>query len=472
MSNGRPAAPKTVERSRGTRPTFAAGRRHAWWPDSIRARLMLGATAVLIAFVAGAGWAVQRAHEDSVRTARFNQLQSTVYLLLAGADLDERGALVVPASFPEPRLSLPGSGLYANIVNVARREEWQSPSTLGIRPPFLRSVAVGQWRSEIVDAGGRGYLVIGYGVNWAGRAQAAPLVLSVVEDKADFDREVGVFERTLWAWLGGAAALLLASQTLLLEWGLMPLRRVAREVRGIERGDQSEIEGGYPTEITALTSNLNALITQERSRQTRYREALSFLAHSLKTPLAVLRNALGEPALLPEAVRQQVARMDDIVQHQLARAAAGGSSRFAPRLPLANVVHRVRDSLAKVYADKALVISIDIDPPELAWRIDEGDAFEMLGNVIDNAAKWAKQRVAVSARREGNRLHISVDDDGPGFQDTQSVLQLHVRGDEKVPGHGVGLAVVNELVASHDGELTLSRSALGGARVDIMLRAA
>jgi len=446
------------------------------WPDSIRARLMLGATAVLIAFVAGAGWAVQRAHEDSVRTARFAQLQSTVYLLLAGADLDERGALVIPPSFPEPRLSLPGSGLYANIVNVARHEEWQSPSTLGISPPFLRSVADGQWRSEIrsevASAGGRDYLVIGYGVNWAGRAQAAPLVLSVVEDKAEFDREVGVFERTLWTWLGGAAALLLLSQTLLLEWGLTPLRRVAREVRGIELGDQAEIEGRYPTEITALTNNLNTLITQERLRQTRYREALSFLAHSLKTPLAVLRNALAEPALLPEAVSQQVARMDDIVQHQLARAAASGSSRFAPHLPLAGVVHRVRDSLAKVYADKALAISIEIDPPELAWRIDEGDAFEMLGNVMDNAAKWAKQRVAVSARREGNRLHIRVDDDGPGFNDTQAVLQLHVRGDEQVPGHGVGLAVVNELVASHEGELALSRSELGGARVDIMLRAA
>ena len=96
----------------------------------------------------------------------------------------------------------------------------------------------------------------------------------------------------------------------------------------------------------------------------------------------------------------------------------------------------------------------------------------MLGNVMDNATKWAKQRVAVSARREGNQLHLRVDDDGPGFSDTPSILQLHVRGDEKVPGHGVGLAVVNELVVSHDGGLSLSRSELGGARVDIVLRAA
>ena len=439
--------------------------------DSIRARLMLGATLVLMAFVAGAGLAVQRAHADSVRAARFAQLQSTVYLLLAGAELDAGGMLVMPAAFPEPRMSLPGSGLYANIVNIARREEWQSASAVGISPPFQRSVVVGQWRYETVSAGGHAYLAIGYGVNWAGRAQAAPLVLSVLEDKAEFDREISVFERTLWTWLGGAAMLLLLSQTALLEWGLAPLRRVANEIRGIEHGEQAEVEGRYPTEIAALTNNLNTLIKQERLRQTRYREALSFLAHSLKTPLAVLRTALNEPAQLPAIVTQQVARMDDIVQHQLGRAAVSGSSRFAPYLSLAPVLNRIRDSLEKVYAGKGLVFTLDC-PPELNWRIDEGDAFEMLGNVMDNAAKWAKHRVALSVWREADRLHIRVEDDGPGFTDTQSILQLHVRGDEKVPGHGVGLAVVNDLVASHDGELNLSRSDFGGARLDIVLRAA
>lgn len=439
-------------------------------PDSIRGRLMVGATVVLIAFVASAGWAVQRAHEQSVRTARFAQLQGTVYLLLAGAELDEHGALVLPPSFPEPRLSLPGSGLYANIVNVVRREDWQSPSSVGIQPPFLRDVAIGQWRSEIVASGGRDYLAIGYSVNWIERAQTAPLVLSVVEDKAEFDREVGAFQRTLWTWLGGAAALLLVSQTLLLGWGLAPLRRVAHEIRGIEHGDQTEIKGRYPAEITALTNNINTLINQERMRQTRYKEALSFLAHSLKTPLAVLRTALGEPARLPGIVSEQVARMDDIVQHQLARAAASGASRFVPWLPIGPVLNRIRDSLTKVYADKGLEFWIDL-PSGLAWRVDEGDAFEMFGNVLDNAAKWARTQIVISARREGDSLLVRVEDDGPGFDDTRSILQLHVRGDEKVPGHGVGLAVVNDLVANHDGELILTRSGLGGARVDIILRA-
>ena len=441
------------------------------WRDSIRGRLILGATLVLIAFVAGAGLAVQRAHADSVRAAHFAQLRSTIYLLLAGAELDARGALVMPEALLEPRLSLPGSGLYAGIVNVNRREAWQSASAVGLDPPFQRSVAVGQWRQETIAAGGRTYLALGYGVTWAGRAQAAPLVLSVLEDKAAFDREVAIFERTLWTWLGGAGALLLLTQALLLEWGLSPLRRVAREISRIEQGGQAEVAGNYPAEIAALTGNLNTLIRQERVRQTRYKEALSFLAHSLKTPLAVLRTALGEPARLPAAVAEQVARMDDIVQHQLGRAAASGATRFAPYLALAPVLHRIRDSLQKVHADKGLDFSVDC-PPELSWRIDEGDAFEMFGNVMDNAAKWARHRIDVRVWREADRLAIRVDDDGPGFSDTQSILQLHVRGDEQVPGHGVGLAVVKDLVASHEGQLALSRSDLGGARLDIVLPAA
>jgi two-component system sensor histidine kinase PhoQ len=439
------------------------------WHDSLRARLMLGAAAMLIVFLAGAGGAVQRAHEESVRAARFARLQTTVYLLLAAAEVDAAGTLVMPVAFPEPRLSLPASGLYASIVNLARRETWRSPSTVGLETPVVPRVGTGQWRYEIASAAGRDYLAVSTGVSWAGRAGAVPLVLSVVEDKAELDREVTVFERTSWAWLGGAALLLLASQTLLLRWGLKPLREATREIRAIEQGEQTSVEGRYPTEVAALTDNLNTLIAQERLRQTRYREALSFLAHSLKTPLAVLRTALGEPAQLPAAVAAQVARMDDIVQHQLGRAAASGASRFVAALPLAPVLERIRDSLAKVYADKGLVFLLDC-APALAWRLDEGDAFEMLGNLMDNAAKWARQRVAVSARREGDRLHLQVDDDGPGFGDTTSVLRLHVRGDERVPGHGVGLAVVNDLVASHGGELGLSRSEMGGGRVEIVLR--
>jgi two-component system sensor histidine kinase PhoQ len=438
---------------------------------SLKARLLLGAALVLVFFMAGAGIAVQRAHADSVRAVHYGRLQGTVYLLLARAEVDAAGALVMPPGFAEPRLSLPGSGLYASIYNVRRDEEWRSPSTVGVDAPFRRSLETGRWHFETVERGERSYLAVTYAVNWEAGARPALLVLSVLQDQAEFRQEVAVFARTLWTWLGGAGLLLLLAQLLLLQWGLAPLRRVAGEIRRVEGGEQSKIEGRYPTELSGLTDNLNALIQQERVRQTRYKEALSYLAHSLKTPLAVLRSALQEPQQLPQAVAQQVRRMDDIVQHQLGRAAAGGATRFAPAVPVAPVLERIRDALTKVYAERGLAFRVDC-PADLAWRIDEGDLFEMMGNLMDNAGKWAKQRVAVRAWREADALRLNVDDDGPGFSDTESVLRLHVRGDERVPGHGVGLAVVKDLVDSHRGELKLLRSDLGGARVDVTLPAA
>ena len=195
---------------------------------SIRARLLLGAALMLVAFIAAAGLAVQRAHTDSVRAAHFSRLQGTVYLLLARAELDDNGELVMPAVVGEPRLTVPQSGLYASIWNVNRRQGWRSASAVGVEPPFQHEgVPVGQWRNGSVDAGGQRFHAVNYAVNWAAGPREAPLVLSVLEDSAGFEREVAVFARTMWIWLGGAALLLLLAQTLLLGWGLAPLRRVA-----------------------------------------------------------------------------------------------------------------------------------------------------------------------------------------------------------------------------------------------------
>ena len=444
---------------------------------SIRARLVWGAALVLLAFLAGAGWTVQQAHADSVRAARFARLQTTIYLLMAGAELNAKNSLVMPATLAEPRLSLPASGLYANIANADTGEQWQSSSTLGLNPPFQRDAAKGQWRYDVLQdsAAGKGFLGAAYGVKWSDHDRGATLVFSVLEDKAEFDREMVAFGRTLWRWLGGTGLLLLLTQALLLRWGLAPLRRMTRELRRIENGEQAKVEGHYPSEIAGLTDNLNTLIDQERARQTRYKDALDDLAHSLKTPLAVMRAALHDTGQLPTVVTQQmaeqVARMNDIVGHQLGRAGASGAARFAPLLVLAPILNRIRDSLAKVYADKRLVFTADC-PPDLSWRIDEGDAFEILGNVLDNAAKWAKRAVTVRIWRDIDRLYIRVTDDGPGFGDPQAVLQRRVRLDERVPGHGIGLAVVRDLVASHRGEVKLSRADAGGAQLDIVLPAA
>jgi len=440
-------------------------------PWSIRARLIWGAALVLLAFLAGAGWAVQQAYVESLLSQRYSRLQTTVYLLMAGAELDSNGALVLPASLAEPRLTLPASGLYANIANPDKGEEWQSASTLGLALPFQRQQPAGEWQYAVFTTAERAYLAATYAVRWTVNGKQSPLIFSVLEDRAGFDRELQTFEQTLWRWLGGAALLLLLSQAWLLRWGLKPLGHMAQEIEQIEKGTQTHVKGKYPPELAGLTVNLNVLIDQERARQTRFKDALDDLAHSLKTPLAVLRATLNQPAELPQMVAQQVARMDDIVVHQLGRAGASGAARFAPHLALAPVLTRVRDTLAKVYHEKSLVFELDC-PPELTWRMDQGDAFEMLGNLMDNAAKWARQQVSARIWIDAKHLRIRIMDDGPGFAESQAMPARRVRLDEQVPGHGIGLSVVKDLVASHQGELSISRSVAGGAQIDIVLPAA
>lgn len=442
------------------------------WGRSIRARLILGAAILLPAFIVAAGLALQRANAQSVQAAHYSRMQGIIYLLLARAELDADGGLAVTGELEEPKLSVPGSGLYAAIHDARGTEVWRSPSALGAGALIdAARLAPGQWKLSEQPIGKGRYLTVAYAVKWADGKGGALFVLSVQQDRSLLDREQGVFNRTLWIWLVVAAVALLLAQLAFLHWSLSPLRRVAHEIRRIEQGQQETVSGSYPSEIAGLTGNLNALLQHERARQGRHREALSFLAHSLKTPLAVMRNALAEPQHLPQTVTEQVARMDNIVQYQLARAMAGRSGPLAPPLPIAPVLGRIIDALAKVHAARDLTFELDCEP-ELYWRISEDELFEMMGNVMENAAKWAHSQVNVSARLgEGGRLLLCVDDDGPGFRGGDALLQLHVRGDERVPGHGVGLAVVHELVSDFRGHLGLTRSPQGGARVEIELPA-
>ncbi|MBW3551259.1 MAG: lytic murein transglycosylase B [Proteobacteria bacterium] len=175
-------------------------------------------------------------------------------------------------------------------------------------------------------------------------------------------------------------------------------------IRRIEGGHQARIEGSYPSEISGLTDNLNTLIQQERVRQGRYREALSFLAHSLKTPLAVLRSALGVPAELPVAVSEQVARMDDLVQHQLGRAVAGGAARFAPPLAVAPVLERIRDALAKVEAETGVPaeIIVSIIGVETSYGGNTG-SYPVVDALYTLAFAYPRTGEAAKADRENRR---------------------------------------------------------------------
>jgi two-component system sensor histidine kinase PhoQ len=441
---------------------------------SLSARVSLSAGFVLAIFVILTGIALDRAFHDSARSARQDRLQAQLYLLMAAAEVDARGTLSMPAALAEAKFSLPGSGLYADVSDGAGAEVWRSASAVGVVPPFQSHLRAGENRfDELPDTAGQPFYVQSLGVNWASGGARHAFTFSVSEDLAEFNAQLGRYRRSLWGWLGAMAALLLLAQAAVLRWGLLPLRRAAGELAAIEAGRQEQMKGVYPREVKQLTDNLNTLLVHERASQKRYRDALADLAHSLKTPLAVMRGALaGGPASLATTVEEEVVKMDRIVQYQLQRAAtAGPSSRLAAPIAIRPVAAKIVASLAKVYRDKAIAASIAIDDTA-AFRGDEGDLMELLGNLLDNACKWCRNTVRVSVEQDGG-LVITVEDDGPGVDEGEArqLLQRGVRADQTVPGHGIGLAVVRDIVAAYQGEIAIGRSPLGGAAVRVALPA-
>jgi two-component system sensor histidine kinase PhoQ len=451
-------------------------------PLSLQARSLAAASVVLAAFLALAFFALDRAFYDAAESALRERLQGYMYAYLAASDTTRSGALIPPEVSPDPRFDQPAaSGLYAGIVGAkilgAKGHLWRSASALGRDLPFDDELPRGpaHFGGPITTPEGA-LFVLAQGVDWnSGVKNELHLTFYVAEDSRALRRQVDVYRQTLLGWLGALGALLLLLLFAVLRWSLAPLRKVASDLTRVEHGTQEQLGRNYPVELSGLTAGLNNFIEVERDRVKRYRNTLSDLAHSLKTPLAVMRSQLetgSDGEALRWTVLEQVGRMDEIVAYQLSRAATSGHQTFATPLLLEPYAEEIVRSLEKVYVSKSVLCEFEIDPAA-RFHGDQGDLMELLGNLLENAFKWAHRRVlltvtpvAAGARRRAG-LDLVVEDDGPGIADEQveRLLQRGVRGDERVQGHGIGLAIVQDILRAYHGELAVDRSpALGGAR--------
>jgi two-component system sensor histidine kinase PhoQ len=312
--------------------------------------------------------------------------------------------------------------------------------------------------------------------------KSAHLTMTVARTEDQFEGENAGYRRTLVIWLSVLGMMLIVLQLFLLRWSLTPLRRVASDMSRVERGDSEQLDSQYPVELTGLTERINAFITNEREQRTRYRHTLADLAHSLKTPLAVIRSQLESTADDEPARRShmldQVRRMNELVAYQLARAATSGRQTFASAVPIAGHAEDLVQSLEKVYAAKNVLCEFDIEEGA-AFYGEQGDLLELLGNLLEYAFTWADHQVLlvvgvqpISGRQQRPGLRLSVEDDGPGIaaDKIEKVLQRGVRGDERVQGHGIGLSIVQDIVHAYQGELVVDRSPeLEGARFSVSL---
>jgi two-component system sensor histidine kinase PhoQ len=434
--------------------------------NSLRARLILAASIVLAVFIVIAGYALDKAFYESAEQSLRENLDTQMTFLLASADVQNADDIDMPTRMLETKFSLPSSGLYAIIVNQQGKVVWKSLSTVGVRIPAPRILKAGEQKVEHVQEGPDQFYIKSYGVTWFTKDSQIPLTFNVITDLQDFHKQILGYRQTLWGWLIALAVLLLVAQIAILVWGLRPLRRVIHEINAIETGKQERITTGYPKEILRLTDNINGLLDHEHTQQTRYRNALADLAHSLKTPLAVLNGAINDipDNTMREQLEEQIQRMDHIVAHQLQRAATAGGSPARKPILLEPVINKLCRALGKVYQEKHIQFEPHL-PADLKLRVDEGDLMEVLGNLLDNACKWCQQRVRINVNIDKSRAHITIADDGPGIAQSQidMILQRGGRVDESKPGQGIGLSVVVDIIEAYKGRIVVRKSPLGGA---------
>ncbi len=479
--------------------------------DSLRARLLALTLAGICVALLLSGWGlaslftrhVQRQTEAMLRL-QLDQLTGHVERAADGTPQVDASALL------DPRWRRPSSGLYWQIDTPARRgaarsrslwdsalvlpDDTPAPGELHVHRvagPFEPGLIAIERVIVVPDVGGD---VVGDLAVVAPDAAtqtppdpAPPWRLIVAVDAAEVDAATRPFIGGLAASLALLGLLLMLAALAQVRLGLAPLRGLQRALAELRDGRQQRLVApgpatAFPAEVQPLIDDFNQVLERQSQGVARSRSQAGNLAHAVKTPLAVLANqaaphlqaegALGE---LARSVVDQVDAARRQVDWHLARARsaalAGVSGLRTPVAPQVDALVRV---MARVHQARELRIDWDADPPELAFLGESQDLQELLGNLIDNACKWARSRVVVDAAWDPApraRLRLQVDDDGPGLDAAQreAVLQRGVRADEQVPGHGLGLAIVRESVALHGGELSLDPSPLGGLRVTLWL---
>ncbi|MDP4598765.1 MAG: ATP-binding protein [Pseudomonadales bacterium] len=455
---------------------------------SLRGRLLVTATLVLLLFLGLMGLVIDQAFERSAEQGVAERLLIHIYGLLAVTEV-ENASPVLPETMQEPGFNNPGSGLYGLVLDSAGVELWRSPSALNLR--LEGSLPVALWRDlqPGSDRFGRLPRATGpqlatealfyktYKVLWQ-KADTAQLPLNfvVLQSMTTFNGEIRSFRNNLWGWLLAVVLVLVVLQWLVMSWGLAPLRALALDLKAIEDGRRELLDGVYPAEIEGVTRNLNLLLSSERRQRERYRTTMSDLAHSLKTPLAILHgaaNALDYAAdgkgirAMQQTVEQQVARMDAIIAYQLERAVASSASPIKTPIDVKPLAAQLVDAMHKVYRDKGVVV--DASRVSGTFFGDERDLMEVLGNLLDNACKYGRRqvRLVIGQPDAASGLLITVDDDGPGIDAAhrRRVLDRGARLDSQQAGQGIGLAVVEEILSRYGGEMHIQQSNLGGASV-------
>ncbi len=443
--------------------------------SSLSTRLLTSVFILLLFFFGATIIALDIAFRDIGEKSQEEILDGQLMTLLAVAEPNETGELEMPATLPEPRFGILGSGLYADLQDSEGNHLWRSRSSLGLELPHGAVPDAGaQEFSRLVTDDGTPLMTLSLSVQWElPDGELKPYVFSVAESLDSFNAQVARFRRQLFTWFAAIAIILLFSMSLLMRGILRPLRRIEQEIGEIEKGGRQSLSEGFPSELSGVARNMNVLIGSQRARSERYRQTLDNLAHSLKTPLAAMRSVLTQQRspTLTEQLEPQIEQMTEIVRYQLRKPAATASDAIgATPVPMEAELMRLVDGLGKVYSEKRPTIDVSVTD-DAEFRGDTGDFLELAGNLLDNACKWCDSQVSLTIRpaNDDGGMTLTVADDGPGIPEdaADALLQRGTRLDESAPGHGIGLAVVRDIAKSYGGSVSIDVSDLGGAAITV-----
>jgi signal transduction histidine kinase len=453
--------------------------------SSLARRLFLTAVAVTVIVLAVAGIALSSLYRAAVERSFDRQLNIYLKAIVVDVATAPPGTIPNPAT-GEPLFETPRSGWYWQIERLfgQQSETKRSPS---LPEPGLPSLD--EQRIPIRPDGFReGYLFgpdnrrLRVIENLIDLGDDGQYVVTVAGDATETDEEVGDFNYALLLTLAALGIVFIATAWFQVRFGLRPLSRISHALQAIRTGRAERLVGEFPEEVAPLAREVNALIDTNRDIVVRARTHVGNLAHALKTPLSVLLNETsGRADTAAEKVREQVGVMRDQVQHHLERA------RIAARVAVPGtvvavkpVVNAVLRTMEKIHRERSLKFTTDF-AGDVKFHGEQQDLEEMVGNLIDNAGKWAKTQVEVQVSAEevgmGRRgfFRIAVDDDGPGLPQearTEVLTQRGRRLDESKPGSGLGLSIVSDLAHLYEGRLELSEARLGGLRAELVLPAA
>ncbi len=436
---------------------------------SIRRRLLIGTAVLLAIVIVVTGVAVNVSVHKRAEDALQQRLQGLVYGLLGATDVREDNSVVVnETELPDPQLSSPGTELYAEIIGNLGESYWRSVSRTHTVPSVPYS-KIGEWEfSRHPGEPGGAVYSLQLTLLWElSNGDQLPLIVHVVTDSVVLDQQLARFKQFLWTSLAAAALVLLLMQAFILRRALEPLSTIGQELRDIESGDREALNESVAKELKPLAVGINTLLLSERARQTLFKNLVDDLAHTLKTPLTVLKNVASDTENQSEdqrIVREQTEQMQQSLQHYLERASGRTTQAFVSPVAIVPILERLIESLQKIHPN--VTISTQLTSP-LRVSMAEADLFEVLGNLLDNACKYGATDVVIAPATDEHGLLIS--DNGRGFDQSivEQVMQRGVRADSQVAGQGLGLANSRDRLNAYGGSLQLAESDSGGGQVRI-----